>query len=489
MERNISKIIEKLFNSYKKMPIPVKASFWFTVCSIMQKGIAFVTVPIFTRLLTTDEFGIYQVYQSWIDVLSIFATLKLAAGVYNNAMLKFKDTREEMTASFQGLSTTVSFILFMFFLCFRSQWEKLFTLPDILVCIMFLEIFLSVSLQLWAAKQRFEYQYKTLVIVNVAMAFLAPILSIIGIIVFPYNRGIVRALVFSGINIVVCLFFYLRIFYKGKCFFHKIYWEFALKFNVPLIPHYLSMSILNQVDRIMISYICGVGEAGVYGLAYSVGMLVSIMINAVNSSLIPYIYKAINENQYKKLKKVTTIVVGIIAILVVGIIGMAPEIILIIGGKEYYGAIWIVPPVAISAFFIFLYSLYADIEFYYEKTGYVMVASFSGAVINVVLNLIFIPCFGYLTAGFTTLISYIIVAIIHYFFMKKILRQKKLEAVYNEKAGWGISILLLIISSIFMGLYLYNWIRYLFFIILACIFVFFIRKRGIKYENNSRSSN
>jgi len=179
MERNISKIIEKLFNSYKKMPIPVKASFWFTVCSIMQKGIAFVTVPIFTRLLTTDEFGIYQVYQSWIDVLSIFATLKLAAGVYNNAMLKFKDTREEMTASFQGLSTTVSFILFMLFLCFRSQWEKLFTLPDILVYIMFLEIFLSVSLQLWAAKQRFEYQYKTLVIVNMAMAFLAPILSII----------------------------------------------------------------------------------------------------------------------------------------------------------------------------------------------------------------------------------------------------------------------------------------------------------------------
>ncbi len=61
-----------------------------------------------------------------------------------------------------------------------------------------------------------------------------------------------------------------------------------------------------------------------------------------------------------------------------------------------------------SVFFMFLYPLFANIEFYYEKTKFVMVASCSGALLNILLNYIFIGLYGYYAAGYTTLICYMV---------------------------------------------------------------------------------
>ena len=84
---------------YKNMGVQAKAAIWFTFCSILQKGISMITVPIFTRLLTTDEYGIYSIYLSWLNILTVFTSLNLYYGVFNNAMLKYEDDRDRYTSS------------------------------------------------------------------------------------------------------------------------------------------------------------------------------------------------------------------------------------------------------------------------------------------------------------------------------------------------------------------------------------------------------
>lgn len=98
----------------------------------------------------------------------------------------------------------------------------------------------------------------------------------------------------------------------------------------------------------------------------------------------------------------------IIALANVILIAFAPEVIAVFAPLEYHDAIWVIPPVAMSVYFMFAYGFFACFEFYYEKTTYISIATSVGAVVNVVLNYIFINIFGYYAARYTILLCYIL---------------------------------------------------------------------------------
>ena len=102
--------MKKILNKYHSLSNPVKASIWFTICNVLQKGISMITVPVFTRLLTTEQYGVYSVYQSWYSIIGVFATLNLYYGVFNNGMIKYEKDKNAFTSSMQGLTTTVTAI-------------------------------------------------------------------------------------------------------------------------------------------------------------------------------------------------------------------------------------------------------------------------------------------------------------------------------------------------------------------------------------------
>ena len=100
--------MNNIFKKRKEMPIQAKASLWYTICNFFQKGISFVVVPIYIRLLTTAEYGEWSVFQSWRDILIIFASLNLYAGVYTRALIDKEDDRDRYTSAMQGLGTLIS---------------------------------------------------------------------------------------------------------------------------------------------------------------------------------------------------------------------------------------------------------------------------------------------------------------------------------------------------------------------------------------------
>lgn len=143
------------------------------------------------------------------------------------------------------------------------------------------------------------------------------------------------------------------------------------------------------------------------------------------------------------------------------LIAFAPEAVRIFAPEEYYSAIWIIPPVAMSVYFMYSYDLFAKYAFYYEKTFLIMMGSVIGALLNIVLNYIFISRYGYQAAAYTTLICYIVYAVVHYLLMNKIcdmccngLRQ------YNVKIILVISFAFLFLGFALMITYNYAFVRY-----------------------------
>lgn len=471
--------MKKLLKYYKNLSSAVKASIWFTICSVLQKGIQFITIPFFTRLLTTEQYGQFSLYQSWLSVITIFATLNLAAGVFNNGMLKYENDRPRYISSMQGLSTVATLVVAVIYLLFKQWWDKVIGLPDIVMLAMFLELLFSPALSFWAAKQRFEYKYAALVGVTLGVSVLGPIIGI-GAVLSTEHRGVARILSVALVNAIVGLLFYLFNAIRGKTFFQKTYWRFALRFNLPLIPHYLSTIVLGQADRIMIGWYCGESEVAIYSLAYSIAWVMNIITTSINASFIPWTYQKCAKKDFSAIGRVSRYLLLLVAGITLIPTLLAPEIIAIMGSQEYSAGMWLIPPVAISTFLTFLYTLFANIEFFFEESKFVMIASVLGAALNIVLNILFIPSLGYSAAAYTTLICYLAFSLAHYLFMRKICRKRNVEqAIYPMREIVVLTVVLIFVSEALLLTYPLPVLRYGIIVLLGgLVFV----KRKVLFE-------
>ena len=57
--------MNKIIQKYKNSNVAIKAALWFTICNLLQKGITMISMPIFTRLLSTEQYGVLTIYNSW----------------------------------------------------------------------------------------------------------------------------------------------------------------------------------------------------------------------------------------------------------------------------------------------------------------------------------------------------------------------------------------------------------------------------------------
>lgn len=469
-------MINKFLNKYRSMSEPVKASIWFTICNFLNKGIALLSTPILTRLMNTEQYGLFSVYQSWISIVTIICTLNIFSSAFTTALIHNEKQRNIITSSLLGLTTFISFFWFIILLVFKKQVSSFMGLPIYLIIPMFLQVALISAFEFWMAKERFNYKYRKLVVLSVIMNVLSIAFGISAILITNFKA---EARIFTDVFVkcVIGLILYVSLMMKGKCFFNKKYWKYALVFSVPLIPHFFSHFILGHADRLMISSICGKSYAAIYSVAYSISMMMILVVNAINNSFTPYVYKKMKQDQVKGIIKVTNILFILVAMLCFLAISLAPELIKIFASKDYADAVWIVPPVASSVFFIFVYSMFSNIEYFYGKTSGISIASLGSALINIVLNYVFINRFGFLAAGYTTLFSYILLALFHYYLYKRVVDKERCNSIpiFDIKFIINMSLLVVIVMFIMIYIYNYTFIRYLF--IMFIILMIYTKRR------------
>ena len=475
----------KFKKKFRQIPLTVKVSMSYAICSILQKCLSFITLPLFTRLLTTEQYGQYTIYSSWSGILMIFLTLNLAYGSFQTAMAKYDDRRNEYISSIQGICLLLSAIFLIVYLPFRKQWNTLFELPTFFVLLMTSEILFSTSTSLWMGKNRFEFKYKSVISITLLISVLSPLIAylLVGV---TQEKGYARILGYAGTNIVVGIIIFCLNIVKGKKIFNKEFWKYALSFNIPLLAYYLSQVVFNQSDRIMISHITGSSDAAMYGVAYNLAMIMTFVLNAINGSYVPWLYGKIKQGKAEENKSISLILVILMGLIILGVIWYAPEIIIIMAGKKYAAAIYVVAPVSMSLLLLFYCQLFINIEFYYEEKKMLVYGSVSAALINIILNAILIPRVGFVAAGYTTLVSYMVFAISNLYTMRKVLKRRQIkDNMYNYKALLGIFIVFLCAGFLGVALYGNLIIRIIITLIVLGIFIlkrdnFFKTLRKIK---------
>lgn len=465
------KLVYGLYQKYKLIPVPAKASLWFLICNILQAGLSVLTTPIFTRLMSTEEFGVFSTYNSWRSILLIFTSLNLSYGVYNNAMIKYENpkTRDQYTSSMIALYSLITLTFGVFYIFTRNWCNHILGMSTKIVFLLFLDLLFYPALLFWSSRQRFEFKYKWLVIVTLLMSFTSIISGIISV-----NLAIHKdfAKIASGVivNAIFGAVFLICYLVKGREFINWKYWSFALKFNIPLIPHYLSEIVLSQSDRIMISKYKTFTDSANYTIAYSIVTILQLFMSAINASFLPWAYRCIKNKQYEAMKKMTNVLMICIGGGILLVTLLAPEIIMIFAGAQYSNAIYVIPPIGLSVFFMFLYDIFATLEFYYEKNIGIMIASVTAALLNVLLNGLFIPYYGFYAAGYTTLFCYMLYALFHFIFYKRLCKQALgINEIYDGRVLLLGMIFMFLVTMAINVLYPYKLLRYSLLVIIIII--------------------
>lgn len=423
-----------------------KASIWYLVSTFVSKAVSMLTTPFFARILTTDEYGYYSNFATWMSLITIIAGLSLHSTLLR-ARFDFKNEFQKYIFSILILGSLFTTAIFGMIAANADFFIKLFVLDKKYLIIMFCYIFVSPAYDMFLNEQRYEYKYKLVVALTLFVVLANVGLSFVLIAIM--DDCLLARILGSYLPLfIIAAILYMRYFIKARNV-TIVYWKYALPIAIPYIFHLLSSNILGSSDRTMITNICGATDNALYSMCYNLAMIVNFMWSSLNNAFAPWMTEKMNTKDYGAIKKMSYPYILIFAYLLIGIMLIAPEAILILGGEKYYNAIFVVPPVMYGYFFMLIYSLYVNIEQFEKKTIGMAVATAIAAVTNIALNAVFIPIFGYIAAAYTTLIGYVLLTVIHFLLVKYMGLEKMFDTRFIIFGAILVGILTVVITMLY----------------------------------------
>ena len=403
----------------------VKSGIWYTISSIAIRAVAIITSPIYTSMLSTGDYGIANTFNSWVEVFNILTCLCVVYSI-GRAKIDFADKFDEYMSSLQALSSSFAFVVLIFVTLFRNQISALIEYEVPFVIVLFVYLCISPSVEYTLQKCRYMYKYKENILISTIICISTVVFSIVLILVFNDKRYAGKILGTVLPTFLMGVFCYIRILKNGKTFYNKEYWIYALKFGIPMIPHAFALVILAQIDRIMIKSICGPSDTGLYTYGYGFATLLAVFTNAIGQAWLPWFNDQLHVGNREQIKNIQKKLVLLGIFLSIGFITVAPEALMILApnGRDYWVAKWVIPPVALGTLAQYFYTNYVNLELFMKKTPLIAASSIATAVVNYGLNAIAIPRFGYISAAYTTLISYVFLMVFHYIATRFVLKEK-----------------------------------------------------------------
>lgn len=451
-----------------------KIALWYTFSNVFVKGLVFLTTPIFTRLLTKTEFGLFSNFTSWESILVVLLTLDFTQSIMR-AKYDYEERMDDYISSILLVSNIVTLGTYIIVEINSGFFEKVFSMDIMYIRGMFLYILFLPAFNYLQTKHRIYRKYQFFVAFAISSALLSTGVSV-ALVIFMKDKLLGRMIGFvlppTLMNIA------LEVFILSKS--RKIDWDcvkYAARICIPLIPHALSGIILGNSDRIMITQYVGAEATAVYTLAYQVSLLANLLWLSMNQAWAPWLYDNIHSGNKELIRKNSKIYLGVFSVLVIGVLLVTPELMLIMGGRQYFEARFVMPPVIMGCVFSFIYGMYVNLEIYSKKTFTISVGTTGAAALNIGLNMLFIPRYGYIAAAYTTLVGYGALFLFHYLIVR--FKIKPLKDVYENKFIFSIIAIMMFCCAATLLLYSRTTLR----LIILAVYIVIMAYYAIKHKD------
>ena len=401
------------------LKVPAKASLWYIISAGIARGIGALSVPIFTRLLSPEEFGVFSLYYSWLGIFTVVVSLEITGSVIYRGFQRFEDKKDEFASATLGLLGAIFVGFCALYFAFFGIIENFIGLSLSVSVFMFVEIIGTEVASLYLAKAKFEYKYKAVSAINIISAILIPFSAIV-LILLTKIRSEARIYASSILTLAIAIPLLILVLRKSDKLYSKEMWWYLIKRSIPLLPHYFAVSLILRAAEISIGRNYGTASLGQYSVAMSVGMILTVVTGGILSALTPWIMRKIREGGIDKIREFLLLLTRALLLLALLVLAAAPEILSILAAEEYRSAISCIYPLEIAAVLSFLSGAIISASAYYERGAFSSLASVSAATVSVVLSFIVLPRTDYRLAGIFALASYLIMALFSSFIFKRL---------------------------------------------------------------------
>jgi O-antigen/teichoic acid export membrane protein len=413
----------------------LRKTFEYTAGNTFNKILLLLLLPLFTRMMTPQEYAIYTnitIFMSFVGLIymlglqqalfshfyqfktkdhqftiisTIIITVFTAGIVFSGIVFNFRYELSQLTTTnqdYQSIFIYVSLILlgdtlYSIILRILNAMEKSLNFA---VLSIFRNLFLLILILLATITGKFSIQ----------TVFLCILFSTI------------ISVTIAGFNIAKIMI-YLKREIKDKLIFFSVPMLLdLLKFGLPMIPGTIALLILRVSDRYMLTYLSsnGLHDVGIYAVGYRIGMIITFLTTIVSLVYLPYAVKIADDpmagNSYRKMFKAFAVFGAILGSL---IILFTWELAIFLLDTSYYKAVQIVVFSVISNYLLGLFYI-INVAFYIrKKAAQIAFVVGLGALINIALNYILIPRLGVYGAGLTSMLSYLFIFMLNYRFAEE----------------------------------------------------------------------
>ena len=417
-----------------------KSAFVYGLASAFNGALPFLLLPVLTRYLTPDDYGMVTIFTTLISFFNVFIGLNVHGAVFN----KYFFYKENKDLNFGEYISSALIILFsagaavlLLTLLAANHLVSIIELPSswiIIACTTpIFQYFILIQLAIYQASQNAKSYAKLLIF----QSFLNVCLSLLFVISFAYGwhgrvMGIMSALYITGFISLILLCRKFSI----KPNFRKEHITNILKFGVPLVPHTLGAILISLADRFIITHVATVKDAGLYQAGLQVSMIIMFFTESFNKAYSPWLYSSLQKKSAELNVKIVRFTylyfVGIL--LVAALINFIPEklLVYVLGTKFLESQNYILWS-SFAYAFNGMYLMVCNYIFYSEQTKYLAFITLPAGLINIGLSYYLTSKIGVIGASISMAISYALMFLLTWHRSAKLVQMPWLEALKFKK--------------------------------------------------------
>jgi O-antigen/teichoic acid export membrane protein len=378
---------------------------------IAGRAVAVILLPIYARLLTDAENGQVAIGFALIGFCAVFYSLGL-----NQALIKFlsgeagadtEHSRKRFSSVFWTLGIIASGVTACVYVFSEQIAIWILGTPDhkdiviMLGAIILLDTLSEPMFSLCRAQQRSKrFAVTRLVQHTLQILLIAYLIAIQG---WGVRAVFLANVVSSTVALIIMLPFGVRFL---RPTFSLTDLRELLTFGIPFVPSAVSLLIISLSDRLLIEHFLGLEELGVYSITFKIALPMLVIVRAFRSAWAPGLLAVTDPDQARYVcARVTTYFVGSASFLILIVVAFNRELVTLVAGSNaatYLPGAAIIPIVTLGHFFHGFYVILTAGVFAEGRSRILPLVVIAGAIVNVALNLIFIPRFGYIASAWST---------------------------------------------------------------------------------------
>lgn len=400
----------------------------YILASVLQKGTAFLLLPLYTRFMPPAQYGIYSVVLALTQFLAVIFPLQLDAAVLR-FYYHYREEPEKLREfwgtilTFLILSTIImsSLLLTLGQPLLHAVMGDVPVWPYVVIGVItavFQPLFMIMLNVLQAREQSFRYAIVSF------LYFLSTTLATIGLVVWA-GFGALGPLLASACGMFV--FAIISLIVLAPDYRICIRWQYlreALGYSIPTLPHAMAGIVLGATDRIVLNLLKGAAVTGVYNIGAVLGSAINIFASGANQAYVPIgmsIRTGQNAEDIEHLHQLGLSVIAILCLIAAGVSIFSLEIVHFFAAPAFVAARYVVPFTAFSAAATGIYYMFVNVLFFDRHwVRYVALGTGSAASANVALNFALVPHMGMMGSATASLMAQLVSTVLIGYIGRKI---------------------------------------------------------------------